>query len=384
MVNPHKLLASKLLFLLSYQPINMKTFFSVIFFFCFTGASAQTSFFIKGKVIDDSTRLPMEGASVLCQNTTKGTITGKEGEFRMELPAGGHNLIITYTGYESQSIRIGSSQDNSNELVVSLKKKEKKLEEVVIQASTEVKDGWNKYGKQFRDYFIGTTPFAKQCIVENPDSLKFYYSKKRNRLKVKAESPVVVMNYALGYKIQYYLDSFVYDYNTKFSAYVGTAFYTELDSTSEQKATWKQNREKAYYGSRLHFMRCYYDSTLKDNGFVIEHLYTDSISGKLKINSLENPYDSAVYVLTDSINKEVNLFGKYRVVYTLEPMEKEYLTANKYPLTAKEQLSTLELLNGFVITENGFFYEQTEVINSGYWAWKNLADQLPYDYWPDN
>lgn len=326
----------------------------------------------------------MEGASVLCQNTTRGTITGKEGEFRMELPAGGHNLIITYTGYESQSIRIGSSQDNSNELVVTLKKKEKKLEEVVIQASTEVKDGWTKYGKQFRDYFIGTTPFAKQCSVENPDSLKFYYSKKRNRLKVKAESPVVVMNYALGYKIQYYLDSFVYDYNTKFSAYVGTAFYTELDSTSEQKTTWKQNREKAYYGSRLHFMRCYYDSTLKDNGYVIEHLFTDSITGKLKINSLENPYDSSVYVLTDSINKEVNLFGKYRVVYTLEPMEKEYLAANKYPLTAKEQLSTLELLNGFVITENGFFYEQTEVINSGYWAWKNLADQLPYDYWPDN
>jgi hypothetical protein len=42
------------------------------------------------------------------------------------------------------------------------------------------------------------------------------------------------------------------------------------------------------------------------------------------------------------------------------------------------------LLNGFAITENGYFYEQREVTSGGYWAWKNLADQLPYDYWPDH
>ena len=333
--------------------------------------------------MDDSTQLHLEGASVLCQNTTKGTITNKEGGFRMELPAGGHNLVITYTGYEAESIRISSSQDNSNELIIKLKKKEKKLEEVVIQATTEVKDGWNKYGKQFRDYFIGTTPYSAKCIIENSDSLKFYFSKKRNRLKIKAENAVVVMNYALGYKIQYQLDSFIYDYATKFSAYTGVAFYTELDSTAEQKAIWRKNREKAYYGSRLHFMRCYYDSTLAENGYTLEEIATDSVTGKTNFATVQNPYDSLVYTLIDSTDKEISLFGKYRLVYKGSPMEKEYLVINKYPLSSKEQLSTLEFLNGFVITENGFFYNQTEVINSGYWAWKILADQLPYDYWPE-
>ncbi len=361
----------------------MKTILSIILVFSSLSVSAQSYFYIKGKVIDDSTRLPLEGASVLCQNTTKGTITNKEGEFRLEVPAGGHNLVVSYTGFASESVRISSSQDNSNELSIILKKKENKLEEVVIQASSEVKDGWTKYGSHFSNYFIGSTPFAKQCSIENPQSLKFYFSRKRNVLKVKAEEPVVVLNYALGYKIQYQLDSFIYDYGTKFSAYVGVAFYTELDSTEEQKAIWVKNREKAYLGSRMHFMRCYYDSTLSENGFVIEEIYQDSITNKPKISTLTNPYDSAVYVLIDSVDREINLFGKYRIVYTLSPMEKEYLVANKYPASAKEQLSTLEFLNGFVITENGFFYEQTEVINSGYWAWKNLADQLPYDYWPE-
>lgn len=348
--------------------------------FCFS-ATAQT-FIVKGKVIDDSTKLPMEGATILCQNTTKGTLTNKEGDFKLELPAGGHLLVITYTGFETETIRIGSSQEN-NELTVSLRKKEKKLEEVVIQASTEVKDGWNKYGKQFNEFFIGSTPFAEQCRIENPDSLKFYYSKKKNRLKVKSEAPVVILNYALGYKIQYYLDSFTYDYNNKFSLYAGMTFYTEMDSTAEQKQIWKQNREKAYYGSRLHFMRCYYDSTLQENGFVLEQIVTDTATGKVSFQALKNPYDSTVYALVDSVDKEVSLFGKFRLTYTKAAMERSYLLANKYPLTAKDQVSTLDFINGFVITENGFFYEQTELIQSGYWAWKNLADQLPYDYWPE-
>ena len=98
---------------------------------------------------------------------------------------------------------------------------------------------------------------------------------------------------------------------------------------------------------------------------------------------MKNPYDSAVYALVDSVDKEVSLFGKFRLTYTKAAMERSYLLANKYPLTAKDQVSTLDFINGFVITENGFFYEQTELIQSGYWAWKNLADQLPYDYWPE-
>lgn len=360
----------------------MKTILSIILLCISSGISAQ-SFVIKGQVIDDSTQAALEGASVQCENTTKGTITSKDGSFRIELPAGGHNLVISYTGFESQSIRISSSQDNSTELIIKLKKKEKKMEEVVIQATTEVKDGWKKYGNQFTDYFIGTTPNAKQCIITNPDSLHFYYSKKRNRLKVKADEPVIVMNYALGYKIQYRLDSFVYDYGTKFSTYTGTAFFSELDSTAEQREIWKKNRELAYYGSRLHFMRCYFDSTLADNGYELDQIITDSITGKLSFQKLESPYDSLVYKLTDSTDKEISLFGKYRLTYKQASMEKEYLAANKYSPYSKYQVSTLEFLNGFVITENGFFYDQTEVINSGYWAWKILGDLLPYDYWPE-
>ncbi|MFN4285126.1 MAG: carboxypeptidase-like regulatory domain-containing protein [Lacibacter sp.] len=346
--------------------------------------TAQSSFFIRGTVVDDSTGTVLDGASVLAQNTTKGTITGKDGTFQLELPAGGHNLVISYAGYESEQVRVGSTQSSSSNLEIRLRKKAKNLEEVVVQATTEVPNGWEKYGMQFLQYFIGSTPFAKECALLNPEVLKFYFSRKRNVLKVKSEEPLLIRNEALGYEIRYQLDSFVYHYNTQFSGYAGVAFYTGLTGTAEDEQRWRTNRRTAYYGSRLHFMRSYYDSTLAENGFELEEVtYTDAEKKKPRFRPIKNPYDTAIYVVLEGNDKEINLFGTYRVVYKLLPMHRDYLLANKFPLSAKEQLSTLEISNGFVITENGFFYEQAEVINSGYWAWKNLADQLPYDYWPE-
>jgi hypothetical protein len=51
-------------------------------------------------------------------------------------------------------------------------------------------------------------------------------------------------------------------------------------------------------------------------------------------------------------------------------------------LTTQVQISAIDILNGFVIEENGYFYDQSDVTNIGYWSWKKLAELLPYDYLP--
>jgi hypothetical protein len=52
-------------------------------------------------------------------------------------------------------------------------------------------------------------------------------------------------------------------------------------------------------------------------------------------------------------------------------------------MTTEKQISALDIQDGFIIEENGYFYEQSEVTNLGYWAWKKLAELLPYDYEPE-
>jgi hypothetical protein len=341
--------------------------------------SQDKTFSIAGKVIDVKSGQVLAGASVFCQNTTMGTLSKSDGSFSMRLANGGYDMIISYTGYETKSIRINKDLKDKDSLVVEMKEEDKSLGEAVVTGSAEVQDGWNKYGQFFLDNFIGTTPFAAQCTLENKDALKFYFYKKRNKLRVKAKEALVITNNALGYKIKFQLDSFVYEYTPNISTYAGYPLFEEMQGTPEQQQTWKDNRNYTYAGSRLHFIRSWYDSTLTDEGYILE--LADS-SSKGKVNTLKDPYDAKFYSV-DSGEVTVNLIGRLRVSYTNQLPNRKYLQEHNFPLNTKVQISALDLANGFTIEENGFFYDQTDVINIGYWAWKKLAETLPYDYNPE-
>jgi hypothetical protein len=79
---------------------------------------------------------------------------------------------------------------------------------------------------------------------------------------------------------------------------------------------------------------------------------------------------------------EISIQGRLRVSYTSQAPDKKYLIENKYPLSTGVQISALDIVNGFVIEENGYFYDQADVTNIGYWSWKKLGELLPYDYLP--
>ena len=359
----------------------MKLFAFLIpaFLISIAGFSQEKTFTIDGQVIDSASGLPLNGASVFCQNTTAGTLSKENGNFHLRLANGGYDLIISYTGYETQSIRIGKDHHPDDTLRVRLKPQDKALEQAVVTGSAEVADGWAKYGQFFLDNFIGTTPNAAQCVLENKDVLKFYYYKKRNKLRVKATEMLAITNNALGYRIRYQLDSFVYDYNGNVGSYTGYPLFVPMDSTAQQQDVWKQNRLYAYSGSRLHFIRSWYDSTLDEEGFVLE--LADSGSNN-KMKRIDNPYDPRFYS-RDSGDVEIGIQGRLRVSYTSQVPDKKYLIENKYPLSTGVEISALDILNGFVIEENGYFYDQSDVTNIGYWSWKKLAESLPYDYLPE-
>src|SRR6478609_7145573 len=146
---------------------------------CFITLSAQKTFLIGGKVVDSASRQPLAGASVFAQNTTQGTTSNAEGAFVMRLPNGGYDLIISYTGYETRSIRISNTQATGDSITIALPQATKSLEEVAVVATNEVEDGWNQFGKFFIDNFIGTTPNASQCSIQNPQALRFFYTKNK-------------------------------------------------------------------------------------------------------------------------------------------------------------------------------------------------------------
>ena len=335
-------------------------------------------FNISGRIIDSATREPLNGASIYCQNTTMGTTSNRNGEFSLSLKTGGYELVVSYTGYQNRQIRISHTDGTVPD--IEMIKEEKSMEEVVIRSSNEVKDGWQQYGSFFLKHFIGTTPNAAQTTLQNPEVLKFYFLKRSNKLRVLATEPLLIENRALGYNLRYQLDSFIYYYNTDINSYRGFCLYSEMEGSDSAKRKWAANREKAYYGSKLHFMRSYYDSTLVDDGYVIDLL--DENNDK-KFNRVANPFDTLYYGALDSTMQiEFWYPRKITVVYTKRKPEPEYLQQFKLPKNVASQVSYVQMNDAIAVTENGYFYNQEDWVNQGYWSWKNLADQLPYDYAP--
>ncbi len=335
-----------------------------------------SQFTVSGKIVDSATKEPLSSASVYCQNTTIGTSTNKEGEFSLSLKSGGYELIISYTGYQTKQIRISS--DDKRIPDIEMIKEEKSLGEVIIKSSNEVKDGWEKYGSFFLDHFIGVTPNATQTKLLNHDVLKFYFLKKSNKLRVLAEEPLQIENKALGYSLRYQLDSFIYYYNTNINSYRGFCLFSEMEGDDSLKKVWAKNRENAYYGSKLHFMRSYFDSTVTEEGFMIDML--DEVNDK-KFNAVKDVYDTLYYGALDSTMQiEIWYPGKLSITYIRKKPEPEYLKQFKLPKNVMTQISYIDMTDAIAIKENGYYYDQKDWINQGYWSWKNLADLLPYDY----
>lgn len=337
---------------------------------------AQGNFQVSGKIVDANSKQPLQGASVFCQNTTVGTATNGDGEFRLNLASGGYDLVVSFTGYDTWSQRISHTSAGLSQLLIELRPKDKSIEAVTITASSEVKDGWTKYGQFFIDNFIGKSSNAKQCVLKNPEALRFFFNKKRNRLKVTGKEDLVILNNALGYTIRYQLDSFVHEYGTGRTLYTGYPFFEALSSTAQDAEKWSSNRRTAYYGSLLHFMRSYKDSTLNQSGYKIELMAEDNST-----TAIYDPYDTLYFNIVEA-KVELGFVDKLRIVYAKEQPESIYLTDNKLPANTTVQISILIFQDLLTVEQNGFYFDQRDLVTLGYMGWEKMGDRLPYDYYP--
>ncbi len=350
----------------------------------FISFSQSTNFYITGKVVNAETRAALQGASVFAENTTIGTATDAEGNFRLLLPNGGYELVVTFTGFNTGTKRINSSDANDKNIVFELNSKEKEMAVVSVVATTEVKDGWNKYGLFFTEQFIGKTTNSTACTIKNKEALRFFFSKKRNRLKVIASEPLQIENKALGYNIRYALDSFTYEYATQVSLYTGNPLFEEMTALNPgEQEKWQQARREAYNGSILHFMRSVFSQQLKQEGFEIQ--FVVNINGLDTALKLKNTYGALNFKKDDS-TQTVEIMpnqSQVAVIYTKEKPAAAYLAENEKEST-DFQFSVLSFLPKHTITieQNGYYYEQNELTTNEYWTWERVADLVPYDYNP--
>ncbi|HEY9261851.1 SusC/RagA family TonB-linked outer membrane protein, partial [Chitinophaga sp.] len=92
---------------------------------------------ISGKVKDAVSGKPIPGVTVRVPNTNKGTITDAVGQFTLAVPAGTTSLLVSYTGYKTQTLQLKPGETVFN---ISIEEDFARLEEIVVTGlATNVK-----------------------------------------------------------------------------------------------------------------------------------------------------------------------------------------------------------------------------------------------------
>ena len=115
----------------------MKKMLYLLTLFTFTVAVSQNTGELNGRILDLQSQQPLEGATVVLEGTSIGTVTDDQGYFKLEnIPSKSYNVVVSYLGYQSATqFNIIVKSVGNIPLLFELEEEFETLDEVVVQRS---------------------------------------------------------------------------------------------------------------------------------------------------------------------------------------------------------------------------------------------------------
>ena len=346
---------------------------------------------ISGVVLNDENNQPIAGASVYFNNTSIGTSANSEGRFLLPVPElMNSELIVSAVGYELLVFNVSAATVENKNYIFKLSAKVQQLRDVLILTDAVRR----KYLSIFETNFLGITEEASRCKIENRKDIFFTSGDAKNTFRAYSDTPLVIVNKMLGYKISFELVDFYYNEQNGRTYYYG---YTRFEEIGD-KNRWVKNRKNVYRGSTLHFYRSLIANTQKEEKFQLYLVKPVSFSSggtNAKPPAAKEEMAMAVGITASQIiqpdSSNVNQFkvtvdGKLMVQYDKEPASKKWLSTHTF-LTGSMPVgfrSYIKVNAPFISLSNtGIVNNPMDLEYSGYWIYEKAANMLPYDYDPD-
>lgn len=360
------------------------TTFLILFSISSIGLLGQETGALRGTVSDSISLEALPFLNIFVNNTTLGTASNPDGSFELKnLPAGYNDVVFSYVGYDTRIIRFlvkpGAELNVGN---ITLLQKKEELAEIQIKGKRD-KD-WERKLKNFEKFFLGENNNSANCKIQNPWVINFSENSSKTSLEASASDPIEIYNYALGYKVYFYMSYFEAD-PTKYQI-IGQFRFEEAEPLDEKQAQlWRKNRLDTYHGSERHLFKSIIEGKSEDEGF---RLYVD----KPGYNS---PNRSDIFSV--ELNKSIEKFdpkgkvakpvGQNYFIIRLPPrIEVHYINryANKkYYKDVPFQVSWLEIEGGKLnVKSTGAVINSSDLVTSGAVSALRVADLLPLDYDP--
>jgi len=348
-----------------------KLLLSLLLFITFAARAQQYS--IGGIIRSAKGGKGIESVTVFLDGSIRATMTNANGEFDLPgIAPGTYQLMITMVGHAPIKKNI-ILRDKSAFLDTVLQVRPVMLSQVSIGG----KSLNEKYYSLFLKMFLGESANAKSCKILNPNAIEF--STEKNLLKAYTDDFLIIENKNLGYRIKYLLRKFEYDNVDKRTFYEGESIFEDLPGTPEQKQKWAANRQKAYYGSLMHYLRALHANKTMQEGFLTYQLYSQQLPLVIGPNPI---------VTEQLINRVDSTFIDFRyknLLYTIYDKKKAAAPIK----LSKELTTTIDVANtGTIfsldaqIDKRGSYSDYKKYEIHGYWAEKRLGDQLPLEYDP--
>ncbi|MEQ9100105.1 MAG: carboxypeptidase-like regulatory domain-containing protein [Imperialibacter sp.] len=351
-----------------------------------------------GTVTDDATGLPIEGVNVFVAKSMLGDGTDQNGFFSIDhLPLGTYEVTFSHVAYQLGVKKINIQDTTDIALRIALISKLGQLESIEVISTRD--KSWERHLRAFQTAFLGSTPNASRCVITNDHVLDFQYYGNDDLLIGYASEPLIIENWALGYRIYYVLELFEQRGGT--TRYVGKSRFEELTPSDEgELKRWNKNRLRAYRGSLEHFIRSLTANRLRKEGFLVYKVYDLPTSDPVPF--YEVTINSILKNGSHSYEKKLSFKDYLQVMYLreTEPMsyleEKQKLLSNNLASPAglnyrmagesggSRQVSYLQLnIPTVSVDRRGFIYDPLAVTTLGYWSWERLAESLPIEYEPE-
>lgn len=326
-------------------------------------------------LITDSLNVPIPYAHVFLSKTTVGVMANPEGEYLLTIPQqGNYEIVVTCVGYSPKS-KIINANDVEQRIDIKLNTRTFILDEVIVNSKERNR---RKNIRLFTEAFIGNTSNSYYCRIENTKDLVVFQSSSDSVLKAFSRKPLRIKNSALGYSIFFDLQDFQLNLKTGHLRYSGNYFFEEIKASQIKHDRWQLARLNTYYGSKMHFLRAFFNDSLKEENFELCTYILDSCRTEWVLANTISEYD--LYNGYD--NGTVTLFYNtpVSIIYTYNHPELSPAYKNRY---WAHHLSSVIIFSDLLqVYKNGYYSGPYSASWGGDMARERVADLLPYDFIP--
>jgi hypothetical protein len=331
---------------------------------------------VHGRILDDSTHLPIASANVFIANSMLGSSSDSTGYFQIRnIPPGFHELVASCVGYHLTVVRFQFVVASDTSVDFRLAPNIVKMGVVEVTAPDPAE--WQNNLETFKKSLLGSTPESEACTLVNPEVLNFSVDA-AGRFVAESDSTLIIDNRALGYRLSLSLGAF-----KLVSGALSTAWKVRYIAMrpvdSDQQSTWERHRQDVYSGSLRHFLVALAGKRVEDEGFIMFKSPSRRVLPMDKVLELNESdvarqsgpdewtirFDEFLVVTYDRTQVEVGGIGRRGFVSTRPKTSFLSLDRDQVRIDARGQI-----------------LDQFALRISGDWAKEGLARELPLEFRP--